>query len=573
MRDKILFAIIITLFALLITGLFYTQIIRFNYYSKLSKDNSIRIIPIDGPRGNIYDRNGQVLVTNRLSFDACLVYRELNDRPRLVDILRDSLGMSGKDIAEALDKARARSYAPVTIAEDIDKDKAIMLEEASSEVSGLLIQTHSRRNYIYKNVASHVLGYLGEITENELEDLKGYGYHMKDLIGRAGIEKQYDTDLTGLDGGTQVEVDNRGRQTRVLGLKEPQSGKDIYLTIDIGLQLISDKLLGDHQGAVIVMNPNNGEILALTSHPAFDPNTFDKPNTTPERLKLMRDRVGRPLSDRAISGLYPPGSVFKIVTASAALETKKITPWTYFLCTGVYRLGRAKLECWKKEGHGSQNLRNGLMNSCNVYFCNVGRAAGVDALETYAKLYGYGTQTGIDLPDEVSGVAPGRAWKRAHKNEIWYEGETLNYAIGQGYLAVTPIQVLDTMAVMANKGSLVKPYIVKKIDKTDISGEKPRNIGLHDETIKSIREGLFEVINNENGTGKRAKIEGVLAAGKTGTAQNPHGKTHAWFAGFAPYDNAKLCVVVFLEHGGHGGLEPAEIAHGIFEEAKRLKYL
>jgi len=573
MRDKILYAIILTLFILLTAGLLYTQCIRFQYYSRLSKDNSIRIIPIDGPRGNIYDRNGKIMVTSRLSFDAAIIYREVNDNGRLVRLLREILGMSGKEISDALEKASLKPYAPVTVAEDIAKEKAIMLEEAGFDVSGLLIRTRSVRDYIYKDAASHIFGYLGEVTEDELEDLKDYGYRMKDLIGRAGIEKYYDTYLAGVDGGTQIEVDNRGRQTRTLGVKEPQNGKDIYLTIDLGLQLACDKLLGEHRGAIVIVKADTGEVLALASHPSFDPNIFAKPNTSDERLKLLKDRVGRPLSNRAISGLYPPGSVFKIVTASAGLETKKITPWTYFFCPGSYKLGRAKFDCWKKEGHGSQNLRGGLMNSCNVFFYNTGRATGVDAMEAYAKLYGFGSHTGIDLPDEVNGVVPGRAWKRLHRNDIWYEGETINYAIGQGYLAVTPIQVLNMMAVMANKGSLIKPYLVRRIDKTDIVAEKPRRIGLHSGTISKIREGLFDVINDENGTGKRAKVEGLLIAGKTGTAQNPHGKTHAWFSGFAPYDNAKLCIVVFLEHGGKGGLEPAEIAHEIFSEAKMLGYI
>ncbi len=573
MRDKILFGITLILFVLVLAGLFCMQVIRFGYYSKLSKDNSIRIIPIDGPRGNIYDRHNNILVTNRLSFDVAIVYQELSDRARLVLLLRNALGMSGRDIAAALEKGRLKPYAPVTIAEDIDKEKAIKLEEACFDVGGLMIQTRSMRNYVYKEAASHVFGYLSEITEGELEDLKDYGYRMKDLVGRAGIEEYYDTYLAGVDGGTQVEVDSRGRQTRVLGLKEPENGKDIYLTIDLQLQLACDKLLGDHKGVVIVMDPNDGAILALASHPSFDPNIFVKPNASAERLMLLNDRVGRPMSDKAISGLYPPGSVFKIVTASAALETKKITAWTYFSCPGSYRLGRAKFECWKKEGHGSLNVRGGLMHSCNVFFYNTGRAAGVDALETYAKLYGYGSHAGIDLPDEVKGVVPGRAWKRLRKNDNWYEGETINYAIGQGYLAITPIQVLDMMAVMANKGSLVKPYLVRRIDKTDIVAEKPKKTGLHADTIKTIRQGLFDVINNEEGTGKRAKPEGVIAAGKTGTAENPHGKTHAWFTGFAPYDNAKICIVVFLEHGGKGGLESAEIARGIFGEAKKLGYL
>lgn len=573
MKDRILTVSIAVIFALLCAGLFYNQIIRYGYYSRLSKNNSIRVIPIDGPRGNILDRNGLPLVTNRLSFDVVIIYRELSDRTRLIRLLNETCGMSGRQIGLALEKAARKPYAPVTILEDIDKDKAIRLEEESFDIDGLMIETRSKRNYIYNRTGCHLFGYLGEVTEDELEDLKDDGYRPRDLIGRAGIEKMYETYLKGVNGGTQIEVDSRGRQKRLLGIKEPSSGKDVYLTIDLPIQLVCDKLLGDRKGVVIVMDPRNGEVLALASHPAFDPNVFVKPDTSDERLALTKDRIGRPLSDRAISGLYAPGSVFKVVTASAALETKKINQYTKFSCPGSYRLGRATFNCWKEKGHGLQALREGLMNSCNVFFYNTGRVTGVDAIECYTKLYGFGKTTGIDLPDEVSGVAPGKAWKRLHRKDGWYEGETLNYAIGQGYLMVTPIQVLNMMAVMANKGSLVKPYVVKRIDKVETIPDKEKNIGLRDSTVRQIREGLYEVVNNENGTGKRARIDGVVVAGKTGTAQNPQGRTHAWFAGFAPYDGAKVCVVVFLEHGGKGGIGAAEVAHGIFEEANRRGYL
>ena len=573
MRDRVPLTVITALFVLLGVSLFYTQIVRFPYYSRLAKNNSIRIIPIDGPRGNIFDRNGKLLVTSRLSFDVALIYQEINDMARLKAVLKDTLGISQADFSQALERAARRPYAPVTMAEDIEKDKAICLEEASFDISGIVVQTRSKRNYIYGGVGSHVFGYLSEVTEEELEGLKDYGYRMRDLIGRGGIEKYYDVYLKGVDGGTQIEVDSRGRQMRLLGLKEPSSGKDVHLTIDIDLQSVCDKLLGAHKGAVIVINPKTGEVLSLVSHPAFDPNIFVKPNASSARLHLLKDKIGRPMSDRAISGLYAPGSVFKIVTASAALNSKRITPNTHFFCPGSYRLGRAKFDCWKDSGHGSQNVIGGLMNSCNVFFYNIGRATGVDLLETYAKLYGFGKLTAVDLPDEVKGIVPGRAWKRLHRNDTWYEGETLNYAIGQGYLSVTPIQVLDMMAVMANRGSLVKPYLVRRIGSTDIAPAKTKNIGLKDDTIRLVRKGLFEVVNNENGTGKRAKIEGSLVAGKTGTAQNPQGRTHAWFTGFAPYDDPRICIVVFLEHGGKGGMEPAEIAHGILSEAKTKGYL
>lgn len=573
MRHTSLAIVISLLFALLLAGLFYNQVLRYDYYSRLSKNNSIRIIPIEGPRGNIFDRSGIPLVTNRLSFDVAIIYQELRDRRGLARLLNDVTGMSGERIMAALEKAAKRPYAPVTILEDIDKEKAFMLEEASFDISGLIIETKSKRNYMYKYSGSHIFGYLGQISEDELGLLKDYGYRMRDLVGRDGIEKYYDIYLRGIDGGTQIEVDSRGRQTRMLGLKEPSSGLDLYLTIDIGLQQACDKLLGERKGAVIVMDPNDGEVLALSSHPAFDPNVFIRPEASADRFRFLNDRAGRPMFNRAISATYPPGSVFKIVTASAALETKKINPNTRFFCSGSYKLGNAEFRCWKEEGHLSQNLIEGLMNSCNVFFYNAGRAAGVDNIEFYAKLFGFGRFTGIDLPDEARGIVPGKAWKRMYRKQGWYEGETLNYSIGQGYLSVTPAQVLEMMTAMANKSGPVRPCLVKRIGATSLQRPKPKNISLKTGTIRKVREGLFEVINNESGTGKRAKVPGVAVAGKTGTAQNPQGRTHAWFCGFAPYDDPKICLVVLLEHGGKGGVEPAEIARGIFEEAKRRGYL
>lgn len=573
MKDRILIVMVSVLFVLLGLGLFYNQVIRFSYYSHLSKNNSIRILPIDGPRGNIFDRNGTPVVSNRISFDVAVVYQELRNRQKLITALVETLKLPGRDMVRALDKARARPYAPITILEDIDKNKAIMLEEAGFDLDGLTIETRSKRNYLYGNTASHVFGYLSEISEDELEDLKDYGYRMRDLIGRSGLEKYYETDLKGTDGGTQIEVDSRGRETRILGVKEPSNGKDLYLTLDISLQLVCDRLLGERKGAICVIDPRNGEVLALVSHPAFDPNVFVDPKLSDQRVRLLKDRVGRPMSNRAISGLYPPGSIFKVVTASAAMETKKIKAFTRFFCPGSYQLGRAKFDCWKSEGHGSQNVVEGLMNSCDVFFYNAGRSAGVDAMEAYSKLFGLGRSTGIDLPDEVNGIAPGRAWKKSFRNAPWYEGDTVNYSIGQGYLLVTPIQATIMTSVIANNGRLVRPYIVKRVGDTAMIHQEPKYIGLKADTMRAIREGLYQVVNDENGTGKRAKVEGVVVAGKTGTAENPHGRTHAWFAGFAPYDNPRVCLVVFLEHGGKGGLEPAEIARGIFEEARKKGYL
>lgn len=573
MRERAIATFVNISFILLFAALFYTQVVRSGYYSRLSKNNSIRVIPIDGPRGDIFDRNGTLLVTNRLCFDAAVIYQEMKEKGKIVGLLSGLPGISKDDIDRSLEASGRRPFTPLAVAEDIEKDEAIALEEASFDVDGLVIETRSRRHYVYGESGCHVFGYLGEVTEEELEGLREFGYRPGDLVGRSGLERYYDRYLTGVDGGTQIEVDSRGRQTRVLGLKEPSSGKDLHLTIDVRLQEKCDKLLGGKRGAIIAMDPNSGEILALASHPAFDPNTFIRPSASNERLRLLKDAKGRPLVDRAISGMYPPGSVFKVVIAAAALESMKISDRTQVLCTGSYPLGTAKFNCWKEGGHGLQNLTDALMNSCNVFFYNAGRNAGVDAIEYYAKLFGFGRPSGIDLPDEARGIVPGRLWKRLHRNDAWYEGDTMNYSIGQGYLLVTPIQILDMMAAVANNGYSVKPFIVKRIGAKYVLRPKPTKIPVKANTIRKIREGLLKTVNDEKGTGRRARVDGALVAGKTGTAQNPQGATHAWFSGFAPFDDPKICVVVFLEHGGKGGSEPSEIASAIFQEAKAGGYI
>lgn len=573
MKEKFVLAPIQFLFVLLALGLVYVQVLRFPYYSKLSKDNAIRIIPIEGPRGTIFDRNGVPLVNDRISFSVAVVYQELRNREKMIRLLANILNIPRKDVESAIDKSAKKPYAPFTIVEDIDKDKAFILEEESFDIRGLVIETRSVRNYIYNNIGSHVFGYLSEISEEELENLKVYGYRMKDLVGRDGLEKYYDKDLAGIDGGVQIQVDNKGRQVGILGYREPKKGKDLYLTIDITLQEACDKVLEGKPGAVIIMDPNTGEILALSSSPSYDPNIFVRSEGSAERLKLLRNKIKYPLFNRAISGLYPPGSVFKVVIASAALQLKRIGLETHFNCTGTYILGRGKFGCWKEGGHGQQNVTDALMNSCNVFFYNTGRALGVESIEEFTHIFGFGKKTGIDLPEEAKGIVPGRIWKKIHRKDNWYEGDTVNYAIGQGYVVVTPIQLLDMMAIMANKGNMVKPYIVKRVDSKDVPGIGHKSIELNSNTVKIVRKGLYKVVNDENGTGKRAKVEGAAVAGKTGTAQNPSGKTHAWFAGFAPFNNARICLVVFLEHGGKGGLEPSEMAKELFSAAKETGYI
>ncbi|MFC1577322.1 penicillin-binding protein 2 [Candidatus Omnitrophota bacterium] len=574
MRSGLLKAAVIGLFAVLFMGLAHIQIIRSKSYRELSEKNIIRVVPVEAPRGRIFDRKGRAVVSNKLSFDVSVVYRELTgfDETRLVKILSDVLNVKKAGVRERLKKAKRTPYIPVVIFDGIDKEKAIVLEEQSFDLKGVIIETRAERDYLFGSAASHILGHLGEVSEGELERLKPYGYRIKDSVGRDGLEGFYNGYLMGKSGGFLVEVDNRGRQVRMIGLKEPSSGKDMRLTIDMNIQLAAERLMADRKGAVVAMDPSSGEVLALVSRPSFDPGVFIKTERSRDRMRLLKNREF-PLLNRAVSGLYSPGSVFKVVVAAAALETKRSYEWKEYGCDGAYRLGGRRFRCWKEEGHGKQHMTEGIKNSCNVYFYRLGKDLGVDRIEAFSNRFGLGRPTGIDLPGEASGLVPGRLWKRIHKRKSWYEGETINFSIGQGYLLVTPIQALRVMCVIANGGNLIRPFLVSGIGQTDIMSVKSAPVGLTERTLRTIKESLIKVVNDKEGTGRLAAAEGLTIAGKTGTAQNPGRKSHSWFGGFAPAEDPKVALIVFIEHGGKGGVEAARLAKQLFEQIQNEGYL
>ena len=570
MRLKFLKVLMIFGFVLLLAGLFYTQVTKGAYYFKLSEKNRIRLVPIKGPRGTIFDRNGKKLADNKLSLDVAVVPQELKDKEETFIRLSEIVGVPADELLARYSKRYLAPFAPITLVRDVDKKTAIIVEENSVLMPGVMIQPQPVR--FYAGVCAHVLGYLSEINRQELEALREYGYKMKDLVGKSGVEKNYDIYLKGEDGGKQLEVDNRGRVVRVLGSKDAKIGKDIYLTIDSDIQETAENGLRGYKGAVIVMNPNNGEILALASSPGFDPNAFLDEDAKKNIGRLFLDSA-RPMLNRAISGLYPPGSIFKIITATAGLETKAITQYSTFTCNGSYYPGRSGFNCWNRDGHGPQNLVQGIAHSCNVYFFNVGRLAGPDNVTKYASLYGLGKPTGIDLPGEKKGLLPSRAWRRAQKRQTWYEGDTLNFSIGQGDLLVTPIQMLTAVSGVANGGYLVQPYLIKNIAGVESTRMKMRKLPISESTIKSIKTGMIGSVENESGTGKRAKIEGFRFCAKTGTAQSGRGGNHGWFVGFAPVENPKVSFIVFVEHGGSGGQVPADIVRSLIEKMREKKML
>jgi len=573
MRNDALKICVIFLFVVLFISMAHIQLLKSDAYRKLAEKNILRVVPIEAPRGKIFDRKNRVLVSNRLSLDVALIYHEIiGSEEQCIDLLSAVLGVSKKEVVGRLEKSRKMPYVPVVIFEDVDKEKAIVLEQESFALKGIVIESKAERDYPFGSVGAHLIGYLGEVNRKEVERLKPYGYRLKDWVGRSGLEAYYNDYLMGKGGGLLTEVDNRGRQVQVLGLKEPSGGKDLYLTIDIAIQEQAEKLLEGVKGAIVVMNATNGEVLALASRPSFDPTVFIASDSSRSRVKLLHDTT-HPLINRAITGTYPPGSVFKVVVATAGLETKRISETDSFVCTGAYALGRSLFHCWRSEGHGSQNLLEGMKNSCNVYFYSIGRRLGVDRIEQYANRFGFGRPTGIDIPEEAPGLVPGRLWKMIAQKTPWYEGETINYAIGQGYLLVTPLQITRMIAVIANDGYLVRPFLVRRIDSTDCSRVTATSLGFSPRTLRTLRQSLVNVVNAEGGTGRAARLDDVVVAGKTGTAQNPDKTPHSWFCGFAPADKPKISLTVFVEHGGKGGIIAAKLARSLFETIRNEGYL
>jgi len=572
MRIKIFAAITAFFLFILTAGLFYIQVVQHDSYRNLSERNRVRVITLAAPRGKIFDRSGTLLVNSRIAFDVEVIYQEIGDKKKIASRLADILDIDEKILLKRIHKARDMPFAPVQIAEDIEKEKAILIEETRLGLPGVIVTTRPLRNYIYKNSFSHIIGYIGRISGSELDRYETYGYKRRDFVGKDGIERSYNDYLRGVDGGLQVEVDSMGRQCRILAVKEPHPGRDLYLSIDSALQEFCNSILAGRNGAILAMHPATGEILALVSHADFDPNLFVNTAAAGKVRGLLAD-AGAPMLNRAINGLYPPGSVFKIVIATGAMDSGTFNEKKTLFCNGALQLGDRAFHCWNEDGHGVQILTEAIRNSCNVFFYQLGLRMGPERIARYAFRFGFGRPTGIDLPGESSGFVPTPSWKRRKLKEPWFKGETANYSIGQGYLLVTPVQILRLVSAVCNGGKLVQPFVVRRIEDLVVRRPESQHIGFKDEALEVIKNGLKDAINAPGGTGLYARSENIVIAGKTGTAQNPGIASHAWFAGFAPFDDPKICVVVLIEHGGKGGLEPARFAKSIIEEARKLELL
>ena len=550
MRAKIFSVCVAVIFLFLGLHLFKMQFFQGGQYRDMSEKNCIRLIPQIGMRGNILDRNGVVIVGSVLSYDVVVLPQESARLEQSLSFLSRITGLSLEQLKKSYRKNYLSPSMPVTVIRDIDRQKAATLEEMKLDIDSLIVQQTPARYYPYGRLASHVIGYLSEIDHWRLTKLEDYGYKTKDIVGFGGIEEKYDYYLRQEDGGLSVEVDHRGRFMRVLGFRPPIRGKDIQLTIDWRVQKIVEDALEDKKGAVVILDPNSGEVIACASAPDFDPSVFVKKSYS--AMGCMFNDPTAPLINRAITGTYPPGSVFKLVGASAALETNKIASSTTYYCSGSLQVGSREFKCWST--HGQQDLINGMAHSCDVYFYRVGLAVGGQNLHDYALKLGMGKPTGIELPYESCGYVPDPFWKRVYKFQKWYDGDTANLVIGQGELLTSPLQLCRLMAVFANGGNLVTPYIVKAIDGHDVTRthKKISSARLHVSTVETVRKALRAVVADSSGTANVLVNAPVFVAGKTGTAETSDDKTHAWFAGFFPFEHPRYAICVFLERGGHG---------------------
>ncbi|RJQ53979.1 MAG: penicillin-binding protein 2 [Nitrospiraceae bacterium] len=568
-RIKIASYIVLCVFGIFVLRLWHLQIIKGSEYKMLDERNRSRVIDVPAPRGVIYDRNNNPIVRNVLSFDIVMVSENMPKDPGALTGLGRLVGVEPEHI-KRLARASSNPYEVVNLRRNVSFEEVARIEARKIDFPGLQVDVASARGYIYGQTASHVLGYLGNTTPAQLAFPEYSNVPRQAFIGQFGVEKSYDGLLRGTAGKKIVEVDALGNVIRFVKIQRPVRGEDLKLTIDINAQMEAEKSLEDKTGAVVAIKPDTGEILALASAPSFDPNLFVG-GIGREAWKELINDPRKPLMNRAIQNQYPPGSTFKTITALAALEGGIVTENTPAFCSGGTYFGRL-FRCWKEGGHGGVSLHRALVESCDVYFYEIGKRINIDLIAKYASALGLGRPTGIELEGEASGIVPSTKWKLSRKNEKWYQGETLSVAIGQGYLAVTPIQMARMIATVVNGGKLYKPHLVSG---NNIA--RPESVvELNPEYVEMVENALVGVVYEGGGTGRAARSNIVSIGGKTGTAQVIGGavrgkllsdqhQDHAWFIAFAPGYKPEIAVAVFVEHGGHGGSTAAPIAKRVIE--------
>ena len=605
-RLDVIGGIVIVSFALILSRLWFLQIYKGDDLFMYSLENRLRKENISAPRGMIYSRNNELLVHNVPRFDVVVTPQYLGNRKLTLEKLSSILDISYEQIEKILEKnSRQAKYRPVTVKKNVTRREVAIIETENAKVPGVGVVEFISREYKDKEVGAHLFGYISEISQNQLSQLRkrdNFEYKFGDFIGQGGIEEKMDLELRGVDGYRFMEVDALGRlKQRIEGEsifqevqnKEVQTGNNIRLTIDRDLQLTAYKALEDKVGSAVVVDVHTGEILAMVSRPSFNPTQFSRGLTTEYWGSLVNDEKN-PLRDRTIQEHYSPGSTFKTITAITALEEGIIDTNTTVNCKGYFQLGRRKFHCWKQFGHGKVNLIKSLRESCDVYYYKIATMLDIDVLAKYARSLGFGMKSGINLSRETSGLIPTKEWKKTRNGEEWVKGETLSCVIGQSFVLVTPLQLAMGYAAIANGGKLYKPKIIKEVflnsgeilnkSETELVNEA----NLKKETLALIKKGLWESVNTRKGTAWWQRGQGIDMAGKTGTSQvislsadklftkceekKYKHRHHGVFSAFAPAEDPKIAIGVVVEHGCHGGSAAAPVARDIAQVYMKKYY-
>jgi penicillin-binding protein 2 len=574
---------IIALLGMLVLRAWYLQVVDGTAYRELAETNRVRTVSVLPQRGFVFDRRGRLLVNNTPGFTAYVVSEDAPEPiDPLIERLATYLGLSEDEIRERLAERRgASSFTPIPIKAHLTLKEVALIESHRFELPGVKIEVEAQRNYPYGPWAAHLLGYVSEVsaTQRATEEFANLPFGMQ--TGQAGVELAYDGVLRGVPGEKGVEVDALGHERHVVRQTPATQGHDLYLTIDAETQAAAEEAMADKPGVVVALDPTNGDVLAMVSHPDFDPNTLSGGLTASRWAALIGD-PGRPLNNRAIQGQYPPGSTFKIVVAAAALERRAVTAGTQKACTGGKYFGNRTFRDWKAGGHGIVDLHRALVESCDVYFYEVGDQLGVDAIAEFSRAFGLGEPTGIRLASEKKGLIPSTEWKLAARREPWYPGETLSVAIGQGYVSATPLQLAVMIGTVATGGERYRPRYVREVRMRDGTTTPTETVAedhlaISPRTFSVLRSALKGVVVEPAGTGRSARSTVTDIAGKTGTAQvvamapgsrgskAAHLEDHAWFVAYAPADAPRIAVTVLVENGGHGGTAAAPIAKRVIE--------
>ena len=585
-RSKKIFIFIQVLTVFLLLNFWKIQVLDHKKYWEKSEANRMREIVLPSQRGLIKDRGETILADNKASFKVSIIRENCEDYDKSCRKISRLLKIEEDVLKERIKRYESFPvFKPIVIKENLSFEEVAVIEARKLEFPELFLQAEPKRFYPFGSLAAHALGYIQELSGEEIKNGLYQQRRLGDLIGKTGVEKVYEAILVGTDGEALEIVDSMGRSKGEIAKREPEKGQNIILTLDYALQEKAEEILEGREGAVVMMDPQTGEILALASYPTFDHNKFID-RFTPEEWFDLVNSPEFPLENRAIRGQYAPGSIFKLVIDLGALELGLVDEETTFTCKGEIEIYNEPFTCWVEKGHGEMNLIQGIRNSCNIYHYQVGKKMGIDEISRYAKMLGFGAKTGIDLPGEKTGLVPDPQWKREVRKERWQPGETISVSIGQGPLLVTPLQVALYTSIIANRGRKVTPHL---LNSQSLAGKKVFSerdaVDIELSTFETVIQGMWEVVN-KGGTGWAANVKGFDICGKTGSTQlvstekdkekkveeeeeEEEAKTHSWFTGFAPRDNPKIVVTVIIEYGGMGGATAAPLARKLFNSYRR----